>query len=171
MFCFSLLVNACSINWFVKCLCLCETVFSAKYQNEEVRKAYTTLCALIQKIGTSDDEIHVDETTIETYDKTEENIELEEQSNSEEDYINLTAQKPFLPYLRQQIKKNLTVCTPENCSELNPFYQPQWIATMEKKWLPLTPFWTCMLRGEYCTQNHTCKICCHHLFIFGMHYR
>ncbi len=96
---------------------------------------------------------------MELEDQTDNNIEVEEEQNkcyTEEDDVYLSAQKPFLPYLCQQMKINSKVCKSET-GELNSLYQPQWIVLMKKMWLPLTPFWTSMLRGEFYT-NHTINL-------------
>ena len=62
----------------------------------------------------------------------------------EEKHVYSNAQKPFGLYLREKVKK----ATPQNrhAAIVNPLHLPEWFE--KKKWLPFTPFWTSMLRGN-----------------------
>ena len=146
MYCFSLLVNCCSLQEFELAIQHCTVVFTSQTQTDSFKKSIIFLQEALNSLG-------IKEATTDLQPNGDNSDEcslggLEEDTvnefSEEEQQILSKCRKPFLAYFKQKL--SIIDDTLES-SIPNKLYQPKWLEMMEAKWLHMVPFWTCILRG------------------------
>ena len=64
-----------------------------------------------------------------------------------EKHVVSTTWKPFGAYFELKLKMVDVSCN--STLPVNPLYQPEFVTKLQKSWLPMSPFWSSMLRGVY----------------------
>ena len=141
MYAFSILLNSWSLERFISRLRLCVTVFQSPTVDEPVYSSYEQLMQIMRELPNEENES--DESPL----LTDHNLLSDDfsEDTSEEREVYMEASRPFLPYIMGRIS-NVHI-SGNSDGKSNNLFQFGWLNTMERKWLSLTPFWSCILRG------------------------
>lgn len=142
MYCFGVLLNSSSLDNFLRNLQSCAIVFGSQFTNVEVYNEFLKLQHAFQTLGEQSQSVVTTHLT-EGDEMANDNIE---EVLSEEEMILTSSKKPFVPFFKAKLK-GLQLSTDRSNSKQNPLYQKKWLELMEKKWLAMVPFWTCIIRG------------------------
>ena len=145
MFCFSLLVNSCSLSDFLSILIKCYVVFGSVNINSKVQESFESLQRSFEGLG-----MHSNSESDEflSFDGAENDLSMNviSETTSEEEDIIRQCKQPFVAFFETHLKK-ITLEFNDQQGGHNPLYQPKWFTLMKHKWLATVPFWTSILRG------------------------
>ena len=136
MYSFSSLVNCTTLNELVKRLCLLKVLYCSEMESVDTRKAYNCIVRIINLLNK------------ETLTLPHENdyCNTEEILNDLSDYDNDSLHvQPFGAYFQLKVAK-VSLTSQEKCKNI--YYQPHFFLTIIEKWMPLAPFWTCLMLGK-----------------------
>ena len=148
MYTFSVLVNCCSLENLLKVMETCKMLFCSTNIDERVTKSYNKVVQWFSELDglplLDEEPENEEQDTMEE----EESIEDTLASNgSEEKHVVSTTWKPFGAYFELKLKMVDVSC--DSTLPVNPLYQPEFVTKLQKSWLPMSPFWSSMLRGVY----------------------
>ena len=155
MFCFSVLVNSASLDSLLHRASLCKTVFCSKHVNSITHNSHSELVKCFKSLG----QLALVEQNSEnmTNGESKDFEELIPEESSEEKQLLASAKKPFGSFFSTKLE-DVQVCSdPE--FPANPLYQPLFITKLSDVWLPMSPFWSSMLRGEFSNNAYSQSYC------------
>lgn len=142
MFTFSVMINCSSLVSLLKCLQTCKVIFCSLTIDEHVNNSYAKLMSWFGELAS----LPLLEDSEEDELEEEADIEVTEESGeSEEKHLSATTWKPFGAYFENKLK-HINVSS-DTTLPTNPLYQPEFLKKLLKNWLPLSPFWSSMMRG------------------------
>ena len=149
MFSFSVLVNSWNLAKFVRVLEAMNVVFLSKNINHYVQKEFDRLQKYMDELGEDEPELGDDNDSAFEDDHpmpADDQYSLwTTEDGSEEKKVFSSFEKPFGPYLLKKLEKTRPFC--ESKFPSNPMHEPKFMQNLVKNWLPLTPFWSHILRG------------------------
>ena len=139
MFCFSTLVNSSTLRELVRRAGLLKVLYCSEIESPTFKQAYNSIVDDINSLNTYDIiQVELPETGPSDHDS------INEESSSSED--NSVPVNLFTEYFK---RKTAPVCVPSDGEIKNTYFQPQYFEEILNKWLPMAPFWTCLLLGRY----------------------
>jgi hypothetical protein len=139
MFCFFTLVNSSTLRELVRRAGLLKVLYCSEIESPTFKRAYNSIVDDINSLNTYDIiQVELPETGPSDHDS------IYEESSSSED--NSVPVNPFTEYFK---RKTASVCVPSDGEIKNTYFQPQYFEEILNKWLPMAPFWTCLLLGRY----------------------
>ena len=138
MFCFSTLVNSTTLRELVRRVGLMKVLYCSEMESPELKRAYNSIVDDINSLNTNDIQVELEETGSSDH-------ENEENSSSESE-DNCAPINPFTEYFKRKI---VPVDVPSDGEIKNSYLKPQYFEEIINKWLPMAPFWTCLLLGRY----------------------
>ena len=144
MFCFSILVNSTTLKDLVMRLGLLKCLYYSKKVSINMKSAYNRIVDIINDLNKKP--LFPD---IVNNDTLSESNEDSEQFNSfSHDEMSLKLQ-PFSMYFNRKMEEvHVHDDDDDNGEKENRNYNPDYFNELLTKWLPMAPFWTCMLLGK-----------------------
>lgn len=136
MFCFSTLVNSSTLRELLKRVGLLKVLYCSEMESPELNKVYNSIVDDINSLNITDIQVEPQENRSSDYDSLN-----EENSSSEQ----CSPTNPFTEYFKRKIA---SVDVPSHGEIKNSYLQPQYFEELLNRWLPMAPFWTCLLLGK-----------------------
>ena len=160
MFSFSLLVNSSSLESLLRCVETCKLVFCSRSINTKVVCAHDKLKSWFKEL---------ESLPLLNEEPADCGVQGDNDGKgddaSEEKQITMMTWKPFGAFFDEKLKVIVPCSNPTYPT--NPLYQPEFMAKLQQNWLPMSPFWSSILRGNlmivmFCIIYYYCII---HFFI------